>query len=89
MERVNLDSIRTVGDESRSCRRSARKKARGYSSVRGMGRNLKVLLRKPVITCYFCEKQACSSRALAKSFCDHSASSSMAFHAGDHVILAA
>eukprot|EP00983_Pelagomonas_calceolata_P093235 1157754-Pelagomonas_calceolata.AAC.12 len=48
---------------------------------------LEVVLRQPIITSYVCVNQACSPRAFAKSFDDHS--SRNIDHAGDDKILAA
>eukprot|EP00983_Pelagomonas_calceolata_P043826 1139054-Pelagomonas_calceolata.AAC.5 len=53
--------------------------------------DLEVVLRQSIIISYVHVSQACSPRALAKSFCNHSSSSILAFsfHAGDDMILAA
>eukprot|EP00983_Pelagomonas_calceolata_P078297 1154220-Pelagomonas_calceolata.AAC.3 len=57
----------------------------------GEEKNLEVVLRQPIITSYVHVDQACFARAFAKSFCDHSSSSIMAFslHVRDDAILAA
>eukprot|EP00983_Pelagomonas_calceolata_P054270 1143635-Pelagomonas_calceolata.AAC.1 len=53
--------------------------------------DLEIVMQQPIITSYVCVNQACSPRALAKGFDDHSSGNVVAFsfHAGDDMILAA
>eukprot|EP00983_Pelagomonas_calceolata_P052914 1143067-Pelagomonas_calceolata.AAC.1 len=87
--RSNEYSIRTTRCESRPLRKITWKKIWGYNSVGRMCK--KFVLRRPIITSNVHVNQACSTRAFAKSFDDHSSSNIAAFnfHAGDDMILAA
>eukprot|EP00983_Pelagomonas_calceolata_P044097 1139155-Pelagomonas_calceolata.AAC.2 len=68
-----------AGGEFRSLLTISWKDARG---------DLKIMLRQPIFTSYVHVNQACSPRAFAKSFDDHSSSNIVAFkfHAGDDMI---
>eukprot|EP00983_Pelagomonas_calceolata_P077561 1153918-Pelagomonas_calceolata.AAC.3 len=87
MARSNEYSITTTRCESRPLRKITWKKTLGFNYVRRMCRDLEVVLRQSIITSYVCVNQACSLRAFAKSFDDHSSSNFVAFnfHAGDHL----